>query len=160
MEFHAVLLEGLFFTSPEGDLQVQTETGENIPVRDRLVPLVGQHIQLAVHHVPSGGIDLAAWGWGSCQWKPADCPAGHHKKPGFLFSFAGNGVLEQDPWRLGSTHIRFSMMPGHYGRLAAATIPDIESMKDEMAAMDPDVLGVKISELHEMVRKLSEGKVK
>jgi len=165
MKFHAVLLEGLFFASPQGDLQVQTETGEIIPVLDRLLPLVGQQVQLAVHHLPSGGVDPSAWGWGSCQWKPAECPAGHHTRPNFLFSFSGNGVLLQDPWRLdlsdgGTSPIDFAVMPGHHGRLAAATVPDIEKLKDELIGLDAGVLGAKVDELQEMLRKLSEDKTK
>ncbi len=100
MKFHAILLEGLFFISPQGELSVCSDSGDVSSVSDRLLPLVGQHVQLAMHHLPSGGVDLDAWGWGSCKWRPAECPAGHHTKPGFLFSFSGNGILRQDPWRL------------------------------------------------------------
>ncbi len=50
------------------------------------------------------------------------------------------------------------MLPGHYGRLASATVPDIETLKEEMAGMEASVLGVKIDEMQDMLRRLSKDK--
>jgi hypothetical protein len=137
MKFRAILLEGLFFQSLEGDLSVRTEAGEVLSVGDRLRLFVGESVQLAYHHLPSAGLDPEAWGWGSCLWKPAECPAGHHLDPKQLFNASAQGLLQEDPWRLhqfdGSTlTLDFSVMPGHYGRLAAAMIPDVEKMREEL----------------------------
>jgi hypothetical protein len=168
MEFHAVLLEGLFYLDENGVLQVRSDGGSIQSVETVLRPLVGEHIQLAVHHLPTGGVQPGAWGWGCCQWKPAECPAGHHNKPDFLFNFSGNGVLQQEPWRLnlftgGSSEIDFAKMPGHLGRLAAATVPDVEKMRDSLASLKESgsgVMGVKVDELRDMVQRLAGDKKK
>lgn len=166
MRFRALLLEGLFFNSHDGDLSVRTETGEVLSVSDRLRPFVGESVQLALHHLPSSGLDTEAWGWGSCLWKPAECPAGHHLDPKHLFNFTAQGVLRDAPWKLhqfdGSVlDLDFAAMPGHHGRFAAAMIPDVEKMREELEKLSalsalPDVtsLGSQVEELKGVLERL------
>lgn len=142
-DFKAILLEGLFHGSASG-LQVEQDDGVHVSVSDTLHTLVGQRIQFALHHLPPGAVvqpDLP--GAGSCRFPGGKgCPVGHDIHPDRLLSFHMDGVLRQNPWALqrfdGSVFvIPWQGMVGHFGRLAVATIVDIEKMRDSLAGMDP-----------------------
>lgn len=162
VDFHAILLEGSFFSDPRG-LSIRTTQGPVVLVDSALAPLENEHAQIALHYLPAGGLKPGAWGMGSCEWYPRACPVGHHQNPGYFFSFVGHGVLRRDPWRLdlfagGSTEIQFEKMLGHHGRMAAATVMSVEAMREK--ADLGAVTGVGAESLKDLFRQLgSKGKL-
>lgn len=63
-----------------------------------------------------------------------------------MLSFVGEGVLSRDPWRISKfdgtvQELPLAGMVGHYGRLGATTVADLERMREAVAKMDPTVLG-------------------
>lgn len=184
MDFHAILLEGLFFLSEDPypdskgrlrpevtDLQVITPGGAKKSVYATLRPLVGQRVYFAGHHVPPNPPDPARWGGGACYWQPAAlCPFGHHKNPHRLFNLTAQGVLVYDldfesasgGWWIhaddgGKVILPLSMaLPGHAGRVLGATDMSVEQMRD--AAMKGGInvegLGQRITDLQDLLGEL------
>jgi len=160
MNFKAVLLEGVFGDSPKG------VCASGKAVADELRPLVGERIRFAMHHLPPNltHLDISRWGGGSCLWQPAPCPAGHHQDPGWLLNVTEEGTLD-DQWdihRLDGTVFRLplELMVGHYGRLAAATLFEVEKMRDALTIDDlatVDSLGGKIDSLRELLDRMRQG---
>jgi len=142
MDFKAILVEGLFYEK-EGALFIEDDKGKHVAVSDVLAPVVGHRVQFAVHHLPPNGIELDKPGGGSCYYPGGKgCPALHEERPDRVLSFHMEGVLQGDPWRMekfdGSVvPIPFGAMPGHYGRIGAATIIDVSKMRDIL--MDPSI---------------------
>lgn len=161
-DFHVVLTEGLFYLH-NNSLCMEEDGGQHKRVAGILTPLVGQRVQLAVHHLPPQ-VDHGKPGLGSCCWLPlgAGCPVRHDLTPDRLLSFHAEGVLRDEPWRLEKfdgtvVTIPFSGMPGHYGRLAVASMPDLDQMRDILAKLDPASLaaaGVKAEDLGALLAKL------
>lgn len=159
-EFNAILLEGIFYTTEEpypdsneavrqgfGDLRVAPSSGENQSLYDTLKPLIGRRVQLAFHHVPNMPIDPTRWGGGCCHWESyGRCPFGHHQEPTKLFNLAASGVLVYDldhtkasgGWWLeqfDGTRVMLPfahVLPGHYGRVAAATLDAVDDMRSAL----------------------------
>lgn len=172
-EFHAILLEGLFFLAEDRhfrDILVQTPTGIQ-PLYAALCPLIGQRVYFAVHHVPSDPIDPSRWGGGSCLWQPAArCPFGHHEHPTRLFNLTAQGMLTYafDPdtnsegWSIacldGSRVVLplATCLPGHTARVAAATVLSVEQMRDSAGAagMNVEGLGQRVTDLRDLVGDL------
>lgn len=150
MEFSAILVEGLFYEQ-EGSLFVEKDDGEHISFEAILAPVVGQRVQLALHHLPPQGIQQNLPGAGSCRYlKGAGCPVRHDLYPDRLLSFHLEGVLCRNPWRLvkfdGMTvPVPVAGMPGHYGRIGAATSIDVEEMRAELASVSPEKLAKIVS---------------
>ena len=91
------------------------------------------------------------------------CPVGHDRHPDRMLTFHLEGVLREDPWSIekfdGSVvPIPFRGMPGHYGRLAAATIPDLERMKEALSKFGPQTFkGVQGPEVEAKLDRLRKG---
>lgn len=160
--FAALLLEGLFYE--RGDtLFVEKDGGEHVSVTDILNPLVGVRVQIAVHHLPPHGVQPGLPGAGSCRFPGGHgCPARHDQYPDRLLAFHMDGVLRADPWRVEKfdgtvAAIPFRGMEGHYGRLAAATMVDVEKMRDALGQLDPAAFtsaGLRSQDLEEILARL------
>ena len=129
---------------------------------DILAPVLGQRVQLALHHLPPHGVQPDLPGAGSCLYlKGQRCPI-HELHPDRLLSFHSEGTLHSDPWRL----IRFDGtmlpipvqgMPGHYGRVGAASLVDVEKMRDQLAQLSPEALasvGVTATDMEAILGRL------
>jgi hypothetical protein len=171
----ALLIEG-DFTLVDFDPEVQFES---IPIEriiieqkgkpttrlvDVLKPALGENIVFSMHHVPVA-MNPFRWGGGNCIWQPYGwCPAGHHLDPLRFFSMNETGVLEEGDgkWWLHTfagknIDIPFHVMVGHFGRIAAATMLDMEKMRDELSKTSSENLeavGVSAKELSETLEKL------
>jgi len=74
------------------------------------------------------------------------------------------GVLKQDPWRVekfdGSVvPVPFAAMPGHYGRLGAATVVDVSKMRDALAGLDVETAlasGMGAQDLEKVLERLKK----
>lgn len=138
LSFQAVVVEGLFFFEG-GALHIEKDSGERVSLATVLQPLVGQRVQFALHHLPPRGLQPGQPGAGSCRFPGGvGCPVGHDRHPDRMLTFHLEGVLQADPWRLlkfdGSVvAVPIQGMPGHYGRVAGATIMDVDAMRDAVA---------------------------
>jgi hypothetical protein len=163
-DFTAILVEGLFYEQ-DGQLQIEQDDGTHVSVVETLAPVLGQRVQFAIHHLPPDGPVPGEPGAGSCRFPGGvGCPSHHDKQPNRLLSFHLEGVLRAEPWRIerfdGSTApIPFVGMPGHFGRLATATVVDVEAMRDSLAGMDLEALAAKGlggGDLQEVLDKLQK----
>ena len=163
-EFKAILVEGLFYER-DGAVCVEDDGGVHSTVDDILTPVADERVQLAISHLPPNGIEPDQPGAGSCRYPGGvGCPVEHDKHPTRLLSFHLEGVLRSEPWRLemfdgSSKTIPFGGMVGHFGRVAAATIIDVEAMRESLAGLDPEALaaaGVGASDLAAMLEKLQK----
>jgi len=165
-QFHAILIEGLFYEK-EGSRYIEQENGEHVAWDALMEPVVDQRVQIALHHLPPHGIDLGKPGAGSCRY-PAGvgCPVGHDLYPDRLLSFSKEGVLRNDPWRIELFDTTWVLIPlggmiGHFGRVGAATVFDVEKMRASLASMNPEAMmaalassGVSAEELEVMLGRL------
>jgi hypothetical protein len=167
--FHAVLVEGLFYEK-DGSLFIEKDGGEHVSWDETMAPLLDQRVQVAVHHLPPHGIQPELPGAGSCRFAGGvGCPVRHDIHPDRLLSFHTDGVLQKDPWRVekfdGSVlPLPLKGMPGHFGRVGAATIMDVEKMREKLAQMSPEAMlealsssGVGADELAAMLERLRKG---
>lgn len=142
VEFQVVLVEGLFYDR-DGLLHVEQDNGAHVCIQTLLQPMFGVRVQFAMHHFPPQGIQVGQPGAGSCRFLGGQgCPVRHDLHPDRLLAIHQDGVLKTDPWGLtkfdGTTVVLpFSGMPGHFGRVTAATIVDVEKMRDSLASMGP-----------------------
>lgn len=157
--FHTALLEGCFY---ETDNVLKNDQGRT--VESLLSPLVGQDIHLAIHFVPQLPIDPSKWGGGCCLWQPSPCPAGHHEHPDRLLNVAVRGRLgrEGNRWWVDQMNgkrvdIPLHLLVGHYGRVAAATVFDVQQIRESLEGFSPDQvesLGVQASDLRDVLSRL------
>ena len=164
-EFKVLLIEGLFYDRG-GDLFVEQDHGVHRSVTEALSPLVGQRVQFALHHLPPHGIEAGAPGAGSCRFPEGKgCPVRHDEFPDRLLGFHLDGVLQGAPsWGMQKfdgtvVPIPFSGMVGHFGRVAAATILDVEAMRDSLlkAVTSPGSSGVNVQDLEALLGRLRKG---
>jgi len=145
MDFNAILVEGLFYEQA-GAVCIEQDNGQHTTFDDVLGPVVGHRVQLALHHLPPHGIEPGKPGAGSCRFPGGvGCPVHHDRFPNRLLSFHMDGVLQSSPWRLekfdGSVQpLPVNGMIGHYGRLGAATMLDVDKMRETLAKMSPEDL--------------------
>jgi len=161
--FQVILLEGSF-SADDSDLRVQLDDGSHKSVYEALRPLVGQRVQFALHHLPPHGIEVGKPGAGSCLHpEGVGCPVSHDQYPDRMLTFHLDGVLREDPWSIerfdGSViPIPFRGLPGHYGRVAAATILDMERMREALSRFSPQALkGLQGSEVEDLLERLRKG---
>ncbi len=160
-QFQAVLVEGLFF-SENGALHIKKDGGEKVALATALQPLMGQRVQFALHHLPPHGLQPGQPGAGSCQFPGGvGCPVQHDQHPDRMLAFHMEGVLHADPWRLlkfdGSVVVvPVQGMPGHYGRVAGATILDVDAMRDALNQKGSGALptGLNVADLGKMLDQL------
>ena len=149
--FRTALLEGIFY---EDDGKIVTDKGGSV------------EDLLAVHFVPQLPIDPDKWGGGCCLWQPRPCPAGHHEHPDQILNISVRGVLSHTGghWHIDQmdgkrVEIPLVLLDGHYGRLAAASIFDVQKIRESMGEFDPDQiesLGTQATELRDVLSKLQE----
>ena len=169
-KFKALLVEGIFNTKE--DLAIFKKSGFcpwNTIVVDEgegkkdlesiLSPYIGENISFAAHHTVNPDTPLLK-GFGSClaegnSW----CVFEHHKHPSRAFSFNTEGVLRQEDHHLyvekfdgRKDFIPLFMLVGHRGRIAAATVFDVEKMKETVFSHSD--LKDQMSEMMEMIEKL------
>jgi len=161
-DFKAILIEGLFYAR-DGNLCVEDDDGNHSTVDAILTPMLDKQVQLAVSHLPPHGIEADQPGAGCCRYPGGvGCPVEHDQFPTRLLSFHKEGVLRSDPWRIdqfdgSSSRIPFRGMPGHFGRLASATIVDVEAMREKLSGMDLAAMaaqGINAEGLQAMLDKL------
>jgi hypothetical protein len=165
-KFHAILVEGLFYMKGS-ELFVEQFHGRHVAFDEILDPVVDLEVQIALHHFPPHGIQPDLPGAGSCRWHAGiNCPVQHDIYPDRLLSFHMAGVLRKGPWRVekfnGSVPpLPLVGMPGHYGRIGAASIVDVEKMREALAKMSPEAMmeamssaGVNAEELEAMLAGL------
>jgi hypothetical protein len=144
-DFKAILLEGTFkvpsATGESGLSSVLTARGVHIDVDTTLNDLVGDHVQLALHAIPEH------LSYDSQVLKN-------------LVNFSQQGVLQREGprWFLrkfdGSLEeVPLPSLDGKMGRLLAATIHEVEKMRDCVTKADLDSLG---TEIHDLKGKLEE----
>lgn len=138
-EFHALLLEGVFFVE-DGTLHCRSDDGSVVEVIGHLRPLLGQSVHFAAHHVPPMPPRIGAWGMGSCLGESRGyCAFGHEKRPMTLLQIHGQGVLGADGVRM-VNGTRLSMkdvttaLVDHHARLLAASAMSVEQMRDSVLA--------------------------
>ena len=142
-KFNAILVEGLFYEK-DGVLHIEQDGGEHVSLSDVLAPIEGQRVQFAMHHFPPNGLQPGLPGAGSCRFPGGvGCPVRHDLHPDRLLSFVMDGVLWSSPWRLkkfdGSvTVLPLRGMPGHYGRVGAATMLDVSKMREALSKMSQE----------------------
>lgn len=150
-----VIAEGLFYTSGTGFLCYE-KGGDKFVFNDSVSNLQGTRCRVLAHHMPPDPVIDGAWGGGCCHYKPADCPAGHHTSPAFLYHFYEDGTLKVgDHWlRVGDRYVNFDMLRGHDCRFAVVPLEhslgegDVASVKD--MAMD-------LMKLRSMIGVLAKG---
>jgi len=168
-EFRTTLVEGDFYLK-DACLMVPYQ-GQVVNVDELLAPMVGEEIQLAIHHVPPSNPDPTKWGGGCCHYQTVGkCPAGHHEDPFRLLNVHGQGVLRHDPfdsrcsWWLdkfdGSRQdFHIYLLAGHHSRLAAATVFDVEKMREALGVAGSaqiEDLGVRATNLKEILDQLQK----
>lgn len=155
MGFDVVLLEGVFAST--GDLTV-----DGSRVDDTLDRFVGTRVRVAAHHLPADPVDPMRWGGGSCTYQPGPCPYGHHADPARMYSYTGEGVLrpDGDGWTLTRfdgrvDRLGLSAMAGHRGRIAVASVLDVDKMRDAVSSAGVEAdLGVRVDELRSVLDRL------
>ena len=161
-EFRTLLIEGYFLNSTDMNLNEGLSVNLTTDVYEKLSAFVGEDIQLAIHHLPPGQPDPGKPGLGSCEWL-TPCPAGHDTDPHKLLSVHGQGVLRHEGtrwWldRFDGTQQEFPLhlLDGHHGRIAAATVFDVEKMRESLggAAGQLETLGVKAESLKDLLTQL------
>jgi len=162
IDFNAILVEGLFYER-DSAIHIEKDNGEHVTIEDVLAEVLGQRVQFALHHLPPNGIEPDKPGAGACKYPGGQgCPAFHDRFPDRLLSFHMEGVLKADPWRVekfdGTVSLTpFKAMPGHYGRIGAATVFDVAKMRESLANISPEGLaaaGIDTTNLEALLARL------
>ncbi len=133
-----------------------------------LDPLIGKQVNIAFHHTPPMPPDPTKWGGGCCYWQSYGwCPAGHHEQPGLLLNVTGEGVLQVNDgvYSVKGFDGTVQDLPlhnliGHEARVAAATMMDInkmrESLENMVGGMSAEALGEQTNNLKDIMERLQE----
>lgn len=137
-----VLLEGVF-RQQDGKTTVAQDNGSVGTLDSALSTLVGHHVQFAMHHVPTLPFDPTKRGLGSCCVE-GKCPLGHDEGNFDLYNVTANGVLHSEPWRIeafdGSVQpIDLNRMVDHMGRIACASITELEKLRESAAQLTAQI---------------------
>lgn len=160
--FTVVVFEGAF-QKEKGRLGVR-EGGSFRSVEDALAPLVGQNVKVALHYVPEG-LDSGKPGFGSCL-HPHRCPV-HTQKPGVMFNFQGEGLLEKsgEVYHLrtfqGIVSLPLNSLLGHRGRVLASPVMDVGKMREVVESSGFDFnrvqqMGAEAERLREVLTRIQE----
>lgn len=145
-----LLYEGEFKATDDGSVWVDqpNRDGESVVIQTALKQLVGHHVQFAMSHLPEMPVDVSKRGLGSCHVEGV-CPYGHNSGNLGIYAVTANGVLHESPWRIEGfdgtvTEIRFEWMPGHAGRIACASLSELEKLRDSVANLKAQISGFSI----------------
>jgi len=185
-DFQALLLEGIFYhDSDSGHLMLESDAGDHINVIKALMRLNQRQVQISVHHLPPMPPDPTKQGGGCCLWGGDDprfqtaggttfCPFGHHKEPTKLLNVVAQGFLDLRVGfyesettfavqRFDGTEVVLPFeyhLAGHRARIAAATVMDIEKMRDVLLKAggleQVEGLGDQVTDLRDILRRLQE----
>jgi len=176
-------MEGIFYHDPDsGALMLESTKGDRVNVIEALMRLHHRRVQISVHHLPPMPPDPMKPGGGCCLWGTEPrftthggttfCPFGHHKEPTKLLNVTARGIMDL---RVGfyDSETTFAVhqfdgtevvlpfqhfLAGHVGRIAAATVVDIEAMKDALLKFgglgQVEGLGERIGDLRELLQQL------
>lgn len=184
-DFQALLLEGIFYhDSDSGALMLESAKGDHINVIEAMMRLNQRQVQISVHHLPPMPPDPTKQGGGCCLWGTEPrftthggttfCPFGHHREPTKLLNVTAQGLLtlkvgfyDSDTTfvvqQFDGTEVELPFqhyLAGHMGRIAAATIIDIEKMKDVLMKSgglgQVDGLGTRATDLKDILGQLQK----
>ena len=164
-QFHAILLEGLFYEK-DGEVFVEQANGVHTSFAAAMSPVVGRKVLFTLHHVPPHGVVEGEPGLGSCRYPGgAGCPARHDYFPRYLISLQVEGVFRSEPWRVESSQGSVTRLPleglvGHYSRVGATTVLDLARMREKMRRVDSGVLaghGLVLVELQNLLERIRRG---
>lgn len=166
-DFGIYLTEGVF----SNDQEIQLFVSDGSILRNVSIDLdayVGKRVRISAHHLPPSPIDPTAWGGGSCLCENY-CPAGHHNKPTWLYNVSVEGEFsKRSPgvWvvskRDGTEEVLSfgTMLPGHHGRIALATLFSVDQMRDKVLssgqAESVTGLGTQVDELKYLMKQLKK----
>ena len=160
-EFKLILLEGPFHVDSEGNLKVN-QAGSELDVSESFRELKGQRVQVALHYIFPNGPEPHKWGAGCCLWQERlqPCPVGHHANSNKFLNFVAQGVLYQENgWYLKTFEgfcekIPIFQLDGHYGRIAAASLSEVDKMRDLAEGSSVEALGARIHNLKDLLEKV------
>ncbi|MDB4278200.1 hypothetical protein N9917_01220 [Deltaproteobacteria bacterium] len=186
-DFKALLIEGVFYQDDDHGLMVTPDTGPAFSIMDALMRVNERHVQISVHHLPPMPPDPTKQGGGCCLWGGDDprfqshggttfCSFGHHKHPTKLLNVVANGHLFYkagfypsescvEVQQFDGTTVDFQQvfqhhLPGHTGRIAVATVVDIEKMREALLKSGGlgmvEGLGERVSDLKDILGKLKD----
>lgn len=142
-----ILAEGVF-KGEDGQVWVEQpdRNAASVTVDEQLKDMVGQSVQLAMHQLPSMPLDHTKRGLGSCHVE-GKCPCGHDDGNWELYNVATQGILHAEPWRIEQfdgtvVPLRFDWMVGHMGRMACASLTQLESLREIAANLTAQVQAV------------------
>lgn len=142
---------------------------------------MGQQVRFAAHHLPPSPPDLTKWGGGCCQWQHlGHCPAGHERRPGYLYNVTGEGTLWAERKRPrhsrglqtdGLVHdwfletfdgsrlpLELGQLEGHDGRVACVSLVDAETMREIVAKAGAEAVGIQAQQIGDVLARLRGGK--
>ena len=144
-----VLVEGVFKAEEGQTVVAQPQRAESaVPIEQQLKDMVGNQVQFAMHQLPSMPLDPAKRGLGSCLVE-GKCPVGHDDGNWELYNVTAQGVLRDSPWRIEQfdgteVALRFDWMAGHVGRMACASLTQLESLRELAANLTEQVQAISI----------------
>lgn len=146
-----VLVEGTFVQEAD-TLTIVQEDGKRYSIEGSLGPLVGDNVQLSLHHLPRLDHHWDTRGAGCCLWPEGQCPFGHDAKPQRFHSVVATGVLERDPWQVRAfdgtlTPLHFDWMVNHKGRLACASLSQLETLRGLVDGLKTQVSSVTMQDI-------------
>lgn len=157
--FQVLMLEGEFAQAPEG---ITARNGaEVVLLSEALAPFVGQRVRLAFHQSFPRAPQPSIPGFGSCL--TSDC-AFHRLRPDLLLNVSVEGVLVENAGTYSITGfdgqvkpLPFEFLAGHYGRVAAASLLDVERMREAvLASENPEALAVQAASLRDVVEQIKQ----
>lgn len=167
MELRVVNYVGILFFR-DGKWFLTDEDKGEVNLEEELRAMSGGQVQITIQHAPPNPPDKNRWGGGCCMWEATGqkCPAGHHKRPGYLYSVSGIGKIlyisagDKNPWCLRSgkgnpTPIYFSMLDGHRCNFAIVPFISPDDFEQTMNAPDPNNLGDLIRRAEQLKALLS-----
>jgi hypothetical protein len=147
-QMEVVNLLGVFYEH-EGKLMVADEQSGALDVASVVTPVItDESVHVLAHHRPPEPPMKDRWGGGSCHLEGSGtCPAGHHERHQWIYSFNVMGRLQTDDEGFvviaedGVPHpIRTDFLVGHRAQLVVVSIPNFDQMAEKMRSMNPNNL--------------------
>lgn len=143
-----ILVEGEFKAVDGQTCVEQTHRGGTAIIEQQLKDMVGHQVQLSMHQLPAMPLDHTKRGLGSCHVE-GKCPCGHDDGNWEIYNVTAQGVLREGPWRIEQfdgteTMLRFDWMVGHMGRMACASLTQLEVLREAAASLSEQVQAISI----------------